>query len=49
MALAHSIFWNTTQGGVVAVTDILRKREVYQPVNQFLDIHFVIGPVEINT
>ena len=49
MTLAHSILWNTTQSGVVAITDILRKREVYQSVNQFLNIHFVIGPVEINT
>jgi hypothetical protein len=34
---------------MVAITDILGKREVYQSVNQLLDIHFVIGSVEINT
>ena len=49
MALAHSILRNTTQRGVVAVANVLGKREVNQPVNKFFDIHAVVWPVEINT
>ena len=33
---------------MVAITDILGKRQVNQPVDQLLDIHLVVGSVEID-
>jgi hypothetical protein len=49
MRLAHCILRNTTQRGVVAIANILGKREVNESVYKFFDIHVVVGSVEIYT
>ena len=48
MRLTHRILGNTTQGSMVAVADVLGKRQVNQPVNQLLDMDVEIGSIEIN-
>ena len=48
VALAHGVLRNATQGGVVAVANVFGKRQVDEPVNELLDIHGVIGSVEID-
>ena len=47
--LTHRILRDAAQCGMVAVADILCKRQINQSVNQFFDIHVVVWPVEINT
>ena len=49
MALAHGILRNTAQSGVVAVTNIFSERQVDESVYKLLNIHVVVGPVEIDT
>jgi hypothetical protein len=48
VALAHGVLRNAAQGGVVAVANVFGKRQVDEPVNELLDIHGVIGSVEID-
>jgi hypothetical protein len=49
MALAHGILSDTAQSGVVAVANIFSERQVDESVYKLLNIHVVVGPVEIDT
>jgi hypothetical protein len=37
MTLAHGILGDAAQGSVIAITNILGKRQIYQSVNQFIN------------